>query len=62
MYATGMDNSLDTPATPEDLQRVIGAASVRAGYLLWLANYLERSDDIYLRKAAAAELRQLAGR
>jgi hypothetical protein len=51
----------DDPCTEIDIERIRLAAKERQHYVMWLAGYLERSDDELLRKSAAKELRQLVG-
>jgi hypothetical protein len=51
----------DEPCTAEDLEKVAKAARYRVDYILWLAGYLERTDDLLIRQDAARALRQLVG-
>jgi hypothetical protein len=48
-----------TPCTPSDRQAVVKAAQDRLQFLLWLADKLENTTDVLIRREAAAALRQL---
>jgi hypothetical protein len=49
----------DEPCTQEERDAVIKSARFRVDYILWLAHYLELTDDRLIRKDAARQLRQL---
>lgn len=50
----------EAPCTAADRAAVVRAANDRANFLRWLADKLIITDDILIRKEAAAALRQLS--
>lgn len=50
---------MDTPSTPQQHAALRLAAQERVGFILWLAEKLETTADLLIRKEAAAVLRQL---
>jgi hypothetical protein len=60
-FSTTLHDMNDEPCTDKQLEAIRLAAKDRQHYIRWLADWLERSDDLTLRKAASKELRQLVG-
>ena len=53
---SGMDHS---PSTAQQHRAISQAARERIGFLLWLADKLEKTADPLIRKEAAKALREL---